>query len=810
MTIRRRLILSYFAILVLLGLNLVIYFWSDLRRKSTFEQLRRAITRQVLISSIHQELNDFQKQVSLLSYDMADSVFSGDAVTKERLAGGGGVSAEERARIDAHLNDIVGQIEQMRSQTDADGIARIDTFAAAVRDLSTSWRIFYDNFGRNQTKAITEAVVHAEPLSQRVMTQLLPQLQQDQRDRVESASANFYDAARFTDRVTVLIFIGSGFLAGLLAILVSRHLTRGLNTLKAGAQSLGAGNLDFCIHLTARDELGELASAFNDMAGRVRAAQTELTGANAELEQRHQELQVLMEAAEAANQAKSQFLANMSHELRTPMNAIIGYSEMLTEEAQDLGQESFIPDLQKINSAGKHLLALINDILDLSKIEAGKMDLYLEDFSVRDMVRDVATTMQPLIDKNSNQMVIDIGPDVATMRADLTKVRQGLFNLLSNASKFTKSGNIELKVRSEEGTSRPWVAFEVRDSGIGMTPEQTGKVFEAFTQADASTTRKYGGTGLGLTITRKFCELMGGNISVASEIGHGTTFTIRLPVEVRDPKAAEQAAPPVEATACPASAKTPTEGCVLIIDDDQTVREMMQSFLGKEGYQVECATGGEEGLRRAKELRPDVITLDVAMPRMDGWSVLSALKADPDLHDIPVIMLTMVDNKSMGYALGAAEYMMKPINRDRLIAVIRKYGSPPSQHPVLVVEDDPDTRYILKNTLEKDGWTVQTAANGRIALELATGRMPGLVLLDLMMPEMDGFTFIDELRRVPAGRRIPVIVLTAKDLTAEDRRRLNGYVERVVSKGTNTESLLGEVRELVAQRIGRTRPVSRA
>ncbi len=811
MTIRRRLILSYFAILVLLGMNLVIYFWSDLKRKSTFEELRRAINRQVLISSIHQELNDFQKQVSLLSYDMADSVFSDDAVTKERLAGGGGVSAEEINRIGARLNEIAGQIQQMKSQTDADGMVRIDNFADAFRDLSTSWRIFYENFGRNQTKAITEAVVHAEPLSQKVMTQLLPQLQQDERKRVEAASSHFYDAATFTDRVTVLIFMFSGLLAGLLAILVSRHMTRGLSALKAGADSLGAGNLDSYIELASADELGELANAFNDMAARVRKARGDLTGANAELEQRHQELQVLMEAAETANQAKSQFLANMSHELRTPMNAIIGYSEMLTEEAQDLGQEDFIPDLQKINSAGKHLLALINDILDLSKIEAGKMDLYLETFSVRDMVRDVATTMQPLVDKNANRLVIDIAPEIGTIHADLTKVRQGLFNLLSNASKFTKSGNIELVVRSEEVASRPGVAFHVKDSGIGMTPEQAGKVFEAFTQADASTTRKYGGTGLGLTITRKFCELMGGTIGVESELGKGTTFTIRLPLEVIDSKTVDPVPPPATpaCSSAPAAVESEKVGCVLIIDDDPTVRDLMRSFLGKEGYRVECATGGEEGLRRARELHPNVITLDVAMPSMDGWSVLSALKADSALHDIPVIMLTMVDNKSMGYALGAAEYMMKPINRERLIAVIRKYGAQRTQNPVLVVEDDADARSILKNTLEKDGWKVQTAANGRIALELAAGLLPGLVLLDLMMPEMDGFTFIDEFRRVPDGRKVPVIVLTAKDLTAEDRRRLNGYVERVVQKGPNTESLLGELRELVAQSIGRVRPAAK-
>ena len=275
---------------------------------------------------------------------------------------------------------MASQIQQMRSQTDADGMARMDNFAEAFRELSASWRIFYENFGRNQTKAITEAVVRAEPLSQRVMTQLLPQLQQDERDRVEASSAHFYEAARITDHWTVLIFVISGLLAGLLAVLTSRYLTRGLSALKAGADSLGAGNLDYYIKVAVRDELGELANAFNSMAARLRTARGDLTSANAELEQRHQELQVLMEAAETANQAKSQFLANMSHELRTPMNAIIGYSEMLTEEAQDAGQEAFIPDLGKINAAGRHLLALINDILDLSKIEAGKMDLYLEPF----------------------------------------------------------------------------------------------------------------------------------------------------------------------------------------------------------------------------------------------------------------------------------------------------------------------------------------------------------------------------------------------------------------------------------------------
>ena len=794
MTIRRRLTLSYFAILTLLGCNMAIYFWSDQKRKSTFEEMRRAVARQILISSIHQRLNDYQKQVTLLSQLTVDAT------------GGGGASPDEIAQFSTRLDAVGEQIRSMGAQEDPEGKNKVAAFEKSFRELAASWRIFYENFGRNQSRAITEMVIHAEPLSQTLMQQLLPQLQQYEKDRVELASAQLYEAARATNRITLLIFVTSGLMAGMLALLVSRHITRGLGALKTGADSIGAGKLDYTIPIRAKDELGDLAQAFNEMAARLRYARGDLTRANAELERRHHELQVLMEAAEAANQAKSQFLANMSHELRTPMNAIIGYSEMLTEEAQDLGQEEFIPDLQKINAAGKHLLALINDILDLSKIEAGRMDLYLETFDIQGMVRDVSTTMQPLVDKNSNRLVIDIAPDAGSMHADLTKVRQGMFNLLSNACKFTQSGEIDLRVRRQEIAGRDWIEFRVRDSGIGMTPEQAGKIFEAFTQADASTTRKYGGTGLGLTITRKFCELMGGSISVESELGKGTTFVIRLPATVIDErKQAPKTKPPAPRATTAATPKADA-GRVLVIDDDPVVQDLMKSFLSKEGYEIVVASGGEEGLECARAAHPDVITLDVAMPKMDGWSVLSALKADPKLAEIPVIMLTMVDNKSMGYALGAAEYMTKPIQRERLVSILRKYSRLRNSRPVLIVEDDPDTRTILKGTLEKDGWKVEAAENGRVALDVVGRNLPGLVLLDLMMPEMDGFTFIGEFHRLPEARAVPIIVLTAKDLTDDDRRRLNGYVEQIVQKGVNTDSLLAQVRELVAQSIRRTHP----
>ncbi len=512
-----------------------------------------------------------------------------------------------------------------------------------------------------------------------------------------------------------------------------------------------------------------------------------------------EEFQKAKKAAEAANQAKSAFLANMSHELRTPLNAIIGYSEMLQEEAEDLGHEDFIPDLQKINAAGKHLLALINDILDLSKIEAGRMELYLETFEIAPMVRDVVSTIGPLVEKNTNALQVRCPDDIGSMKADLTKVRQGLFNLLSNACKFTERGVISLDATRETADSGEWIVFRVGDTGIGMTPEQMGKLFQEFTQADASTTRKYGGTGLGLALSRRFCRMMGGDITVASEVGTGSTFTITLPAEVGQAETQPEA--PTPATSEPLLRGTPT---VLVIDDDPATRDLLQRFLRKEGFQVVSAVGGEEGLRLARALHPTVITLDVMMPGMDGWAVLTALKADPDVADIPVIMLSILDDKSIGYTLGASDYLTKPIDQERLLAILEKFRRDQLPGDILVVEDDTATREILRHTLDKAGWAVSEAKNGRVALARMREKRPELIVLDLMMPEMDGFAFVEELRRHPEWRAIPVVVVTAKDLMPEDRLRLNGYVEKILQKGAyDREALLAEIRDLVAACIVR-------
>ena len=501
------------------------------------------------------------------------------------------------------------------------------------------------------------------------------------------------------------------------------------------------------------------------------------------------ELLAARQVAEAANSAKSQFLANMSHELRTPLIAIIGYSEMLEEDAADRGHVDYIPDLQKIRAAGRHLLALINDVLDLSKIEAGKLDLYLETFDLATAIGDVATTVEPLVARRANTLTVSCATGLGAIRSDLTRVRQVLLNLLSNASKFTEHGRISLSAERRGAA----VVLQVSDTGIGMTPSQMGKLFEPFSQADATTSRKYGGTGLGLAITRRFCELLGGDVTVESEPGHGSTFTVRLPVDASAPLGMEDAPAPITRAATPAPATG--AGLVLVIDDDPAARAITRRVLARDGYDVIEAADGDTGLRLARERRPALITLDILMPAMDGWAVLAALKSDPDTAPIPVILQTIVEDRNMGFALGAAEYLTKPIERKRLAALVRRHVRDASAGPVLIVEDDEHTRALYARTLEQAGWTVLQAENGRVALERIAAARPALVLLDLMMPEMDGFEFLDVLRQDPSHRAIPVVVITARTLSPDDRRRLNGGVERVLQKrALHTDALLAEVR----------------
>ena len=595
--------------------------------------------------------------------------------------------------------------------------------------------------------------------------------------------------------------------------LLKRRVIRPVRQVTAIAQNLTVSSITAekveafyspSMHAVARraDEPGQLARAFQHMAQEVAAREQNLAQAvdrrTAQLAESMKTAQIASAQAKEANQTKSQFLANMSHELRTPLNAIIGYSEMLIEEITDRGTPDLAPDVQKIHGAGKHLLGLINNILDLSKVEAGRMELFLETFEIAPLIKEVRDTLLPLVDKNHNRLTVVCPESIGSMRADITKLRQSLFNLLSNASKFTQSGTISLTVEQQAD----WIAFVVSDTGIGMKPEQQAKLFQPFTQADASTTRQYGGTGLGLVITQQFCELMGGSIQAESEYGKGTTFTIQLPKTVQPlqrerPSLLTKEDAPTLLISSVAAAST-----ILIIDDDPAARDIMQRFLSREGFNSIAASSGEEGLRLARTQSPAAILLDIKMPNLNGWEVLSRLKSDPELANIPVVMVTCVDDQSLASVLGAVDYAIKPVDYERLLTLLQPYRTEGTASPtssVMVVEDNADNREMIARQLMKAGWRVIEAENGLAALSVLAAEQPNVILLDLMMPEMDGFEFIRQLREHPQWRSLPTIVLTAKDLTPKECEWLEGQTQRIYQKGSSSQVLIDEINRILAQ-----------
>ena len=501
------------------------------------------------------------------------------------------------------------------------------------------------------------------------------------------------------------------------------------------------------------------------------------------------------DAAMEATVAKSRFLANMSHELRTPLNAVIGITEMLIEDSEESGDRSAREPLERISRAGKHLLQLINEVLDLSKIEAGKLEISYEMVDLAALVDDLVGEVEPLAAKNANRFVVECAPDIGTVRSDPTRLRQIILNLLSNACKFTERGRVSLSISRSRSDGEEFISVRVADTGIGMTEQQLGKLFQEFSQADSSTTRKYGGTGLGLAISDRLCRMMGGTIEVESKLGVGTTFSMRLPTE----RPGVAAATAVPTAAMPAEHTAPARtNRVLVIDDDVTVRDLMRRYLSREGFDVVTAAGGREGLEFARELHPSVITLDVFMPDMDGWSVLQALKQDADLRRIPVIMMTISDEKQRGITLGASGYLTKPVDRGQLALLLDRFKTATPR--ALIVEDNLTDREMMRRLLVGEGWEVMVASNGREALDRLKSEHPNLILLDLMMPEMDGFEFLAEFRKTPKFAATPVIVVTAADLSLEDRRRLDGGVEHILQKAApSREDFLRQIRDLIGR-----------
>jgi signal transduction histidine kinase/CheY-like chemotaxis protein len=519
------------------------------------------------------------------------------------------------------------------------------------------------------------------------------------------------------------------------------------------------------------------------------AVHTDIT----ELKERQAELQRAKEGAELATQVKSEFLANMSHELRTPLNAIIGYSQILQEDAQDSGESAMLPDLKKIENAGNHLLGLINSILDLSKIEAGRMEVYIETVNVAALVEDVRIMVEPLAARNANRLVIACAPDAGVISTDMTKLKQALLNLLSNASKFTDKGTVILTAARRVISGSDWMEFTVSDTGIGMTEAQLDGLFQAFSQADSSTTRRYGGTGLGLTITRSFARMLGGDVTVISRPGAGSTFTLTLPASQEATQPQGDAIPPVGSEAL---------ATVLIVDDDPAARHIIGSHLARDGYRLLYATSGQEALDLAREHRPDAITLDIMMPQIDGWTVLHTLKGDRELSSIPVVLVTVNQDRSLGFELGAVAFLSKPVDREELLEVIRRCCPGSAHGAVLVVEDEAETRELTERTIEKLGFRAVLTANGRQAIAwLEANAPPRLILLDLLMPEMDGFGFLERLRVNPEWRDIPVIVVTAKQLTVEERQWLGQNTQQVIAKGQSAHVDLSQSVRAVLARV---------
>ena len=504
-----------------------------------------------------------------------------------------------------------------------------------------------------------------------------------------------------------------------------------------------------------------------------------------ELEDKSRELEV-------ASKHKSQFLASMSHELRTPLNAIIGVTEMLLEDAHDFKRDDELEPLDRVLGAARHLLALINDVLDLSKIEAGRMELHLESFELAPLIEEVAKTVEPMTAKNSNRIVIDCPMDLGTIHADRVRLRQALLNLTSNGNKFTERGVVTVAAHQQHIDGRSWIMLAVTDTGIGMTAEQIGRLFQEFSQASSITASKYGGTGLGLAISRHFCRMMGGDISVESKPGEGSTFTIRLPSIVQSDQAlvTEAHAEPVH----PIAEET-EEPLILVVDDDATVRDLLVRHMERSGFVVVTARGGHEGLRLVRELRPAAVTLDILMPDLDGWTVLAAIKGDPALASIPVVLMSVVDQKNRGYALGATDYLVKPVDRSKLVETLTNVCGT-SAGRALLVDDDEVVRRGVRQALEPIGWKVTEAENGQVAVGSLVAARPDVIILDLLMPTMDGFEFLDELRGRPDWQDIPVVVITAKDLTNEDRNRLNGGVQRIIEKSDRDEMLRQLSREI--------------
>lgn len=605
--------------------------------------------------------------------------------------------------------------------------------------------------------------------------------------------------------IIVVVFLGSLVVALLISRISQRVISEPVMQLAQTVRTV-SHDKNYSIRATTslnRDEVSTLIESFNEMLGQIQQRDGALQRAHSELEQRvrerttqlavaNKELDLRNREVERATQMKSKFLASMSHELRTPLNAIVGFSDLLAE-----GTPGQLNDKQKrfinhIKQGSAHLLQLINDILDLSKIEAGQLELRSEEFLVKDALPEVLSTIQQLA-MAKNIRVEQKVESKSLVKADRVRFKQILYNLLSNAVKFTpKDGLISIDCVDVWD----FVRVSVTDTGIGIRPEDQKVVFEEFRQIEGSADRAQEGTGLGLAITKRLVEQQGGQIGVESELGKGSRFTFTL-VAAESKSKFRPLFEPATASIIAASGRlTPL---VLIVDDEGPARELLASYL-EPHYRVAMAESGVEALKKAQQLRPDAITLDVLMPGSNGFETLAALRKKTETANIPVIILSIVDQKQVGFALGAADYLIKPVRKPALLEAIRRHVPCPADDDpsILLVDDDPKALELLEEALRSAGYETQGVRSGARALEVLANKVVGAILLDLLMPGMDGFQVIRHVRQEPAFRELPILVMTAKNLSQDEIALLNRETQGLLQKdGSWKEQLVAEVGRVV-------------
>jgi signal transduction histidine kinase/DNA-binding response OmpR family regulator len=741
MNLRQRLTLSIIAVLILFSINALTAYWSQEVRKESIDALRTAVSGQFQADTTRQNLDDLRKAVLLLS--------SLRSTLNENL------SKQEVAQAHSEINNLELQIKNLReavgSKHSNDYLRLVDNF----KRLKPLWWRFYERYNDPQYDHYREGDFREQYYISTI--QELSILEKILISNAEQQTVAIDQIEQVTNRISAAVYLVSFILTVGLGYFLLRYTNESLQRLKKGANQIGGGQLDYRIPVTSKDELGEVAKAFNSMAAKLQNAIAEVRRAK--------------EHADQANRAKSSFLANMSHELRTPLNAIIGYSEMMIEDLElgDFDQQAHHKDLDKVLTAGRHLLTQINDVLDFSKIETGKMMVYNEEFDSKAVLQEVLATISPLAKKGNNELEFVCPDQLPSMINDVTKFRQIFFNLLSNACKFTENGRITLTANYDDSAQPPLLRFEVSDNGIGMNLSQLESVFEAFVQADSSTTRRYGGTGLGLSLCKQYCQLMGGRISVESKENIGTCFTTDFPVNRADD---------IHATIVddqPASAKRKRDISILVIDDDPIALSLTERFLNRHDYKLETCNNGKEGLVLAEQTQPDIILLDLMMPVIDGWTVLSVLKKNPNTQHIPVILMSMLDEAELGKDMGATDYLRKPIDWEKLENLVEQLGHPNDRGQLILLDDQSSQRDRLRNALQKDGWHVQVYDSVPAVIPAIDQQQPSaLIVAAAVFCNYEKYNFYQWLNEVSSktSSLIPIIViennLDRQDIDATD------------------------------------------